>query len=98
MARKKLSPIHPGEILKQDFLGPLGITQYRLAKSVGVSQRRIGQIVQGRRAISADTALRLALALGTSPQFWMNLQSRYELDLASDALSAKGSKIVPLVA
>jgi addiction module HigA family antidote len=98
MARRKLDPVHPGEILIEDFLKPLGITQYRLAKAVGVSQRRIGEIVQGKRAISADTAIRLGQALGTSAQFWMNLQSRYELERAADEIGGKARRIERLVA
>jgi addiction module HigA family antidote len=98
MARRKLDPVHPGEILIEDFLRPLGITQYRLAKAVGVPQRRIGEIVQGKRAISADTAIRLGQALGTSAQFWMNLQSRYELERAADEIGSKARRIERLVA
>ena len=75
-------PIHPGEILLEEFLNPMGITQYRLAQSISVPPRRINEIVHGKRAISPDTALRLSRALGTSDRFWMNLQSRYDLDVA----------------
>jgi addiction module HigA family antidote len=82
-----MAPIHPGEILLEDFLKPMGITQYRLAKSIGVSQRRIGEIVAGKRAITADTALRLARYFGTDAQSWMNLQAHYDLALAEEALS-----------
>ena len=89
MARKKFPPIHPGSILLEDFLKPAGITQYRLAKGVGVPQRRIGEIVQGKRAISADTALRLARYFGMEAQFWMNLQAHYDLEVAKDELSAR---------
>jgi antitoxin HigA-1 len=98
MAKRKIAPVHPGEILIEDFLKPLAITQYRLAKAVGVPQRRIGEIVQGKRAISADTAIRLGHALGTSPQFWMNLQSRYELERAVDEIGADARRIERLVA
>ena len=77
----KLEPIHPGEILSEEFLGPLGVSQYRLAKAVGVSARRINEIVHGRRSITADTALRLARFFGTSEMFWMNLQASYDLDV-----------------
>ncbi|TDS81085.1 addiction module HigA family antidote [Amnibacterium kyonggiense] len=73
-------PIHPGEVLAEEFLTPLGISQYRLAKAIGVAPTRIGEIVHGHRGISADTALRLSRALGTSERFWMNLQARYDLD------------------
>ena len=98
MAKRKIVPVHPGEILIEDFLKPLAITQYRLAKAVGVPQRRIGEIVQGKRTITADTAIRLGQALGTSPQFWMNLQSRYELERASDEIGATARRIQRLVA
>ena len=84
MKTKKLPPIHPGEILREEFLEPMGISQYRLAKSLSVPPRRINEIVHGKRAITADTAIRLACYFGTSPQFWMNLQGRYDLDVAED--------------
>ena len=77
----KLEPIHPGEILSEEFLGPMGVSQYKLAKAVGVSARRINEIVHGRRSITADTALRLARFFGTSEMFWMNLQASYDLDV-----------------
>src|SRR5438552_16033874 len=77
-----LNPVHPGEILLQDFLKPLGLSQYRLAKDIHVSMRRVNEIVLGRRGISADTALRLARYFNTTPQFWLNLQSRFDLDTA----------------
>ncbi len=83
---KKLSPIHPGEILMDEFIKPLGITQYRLAKDINVPPRRINEIVHGKRSISADTALRLARYFGTSEQFWLNLQSRYDLEIQKDSL------------
>ncbi len=75
-----LNPIHPGEILLKDFLQPLGLSQYRLAKDIHVPLRRVNEIVLGRRGISADSALRLARYFNTTPQFWLNLQSRYDLD------------------
>ena len=78
-------PIHPGEILLEEFLIPLGISQYRLANAIAVPPRRINGIVHGKRGISPDTALRLARALGTSDRFWMNLQTRYDLDVQSAA-------------
>jgi addiction module HigA family antidote len=84
MKAKKLPPIHPGEILLEEFLEPMGISQYRLAKSLSVPARRINEIVHGKRAITADTAIRLARYFGTSPQLWMNLQGRYDLDVAED--------------
>jgi antitoxin HigA-1 len=84
-----LDPVHPGEILAEEFLGPLGVTQYRLAKDTSVPARRINEIVKGQRAISADTALRLAKYFGTSDLFWLNLQSRYELELQRDRLGTR---------
>jgi len=81
---KKLPPIHPGEILCEEFLKPMGLSQYRLAKGLAVPPRRINEIVHGKRAITADTAMRLARYFGTAPQFWMNLQGRYDLDVAED--------------
>ena len=80
MATTKLAPVHPGEILLEEFLVPLGITQYRLAKDISVPPRRINEIVHGVRSITADTALRLARYLGTSERFWLNLQARYDLE------------------
>ena len=77
-----LNPVHPGEILLEDFLKPLGISQYRLAKDIHVPLRRVNEIALERRGISADTALRLARYFNTTPQFWLNLQSRFELDTA----------------
>ena len=85
----KLTPIHPGEVLLHDFLEGLGLSQYRLAQDISVPPRRINEIVHGKRAISADTALRLARYFGTSPQFWLNLQSRYDLDIEQDKLGAR---------
>jgi addiction module HigA family antidote len=84
MARKRYSPIHPGEILKGEFLEPMQISQYRLAKDLGVPPRRINEIVHAERGISADTAIRLGVYFGTTPQFWSNLQSRYDLELELD--------------
>src|SRR5216683_7076677 len=86
MRRSKLPPIHPGEILLEEFLNPLGISQYRLAKETSVPPRRINEIVHGTRSISADTALRLARYFGTSERFWLNLQSRYDLEIEKDRL------------
>ncbi len=77
---RDLPPVHPGEILLEDFLKPLNITRYRLAKSIGVPQRRIDEICSGKRAITAETALRLALFFGTDPQSWLNLQTHYDLE------------------
>ena len=89
MPSRKLLPIHPGEILQKEFLLPLSISQYRLAKDTSVPPRRINEIVRGSRAISADTALRLARYFGTSEQFWLNLQARYDLEMAKDRLGAR---------
>ena len=76
-----LGPIAPGEILKEEFLEPMGISAYRLAKSVNIPQSRISAIINGTRRITADTAMRFAKAFGTTPQFWLNLQMRYDLDM-----------------
>jgi len=89
MSNRDFEPIHPGEILLEEFLTPMGITQYRLAKSISVPQRRISEIVQGKRAISADTALRLGRFFGMEAQFWLNLQSRYDLLQAQAALAGR---------
>jgi len=86
MASKKLPPIHPGEILQTEFLEPFGISQYRLAKEVGVPARRVNEIVHGQRAITANTALRLARYFGVSERFWINLQSAYDLEVERDRL------------
>jgi addiction module HigA family antidote len=84
-----LPPVHPGEVLAEEFLGPLGVTQYRLAKDTSVPARRINEIVKGERAITADTALRLARYFGTSDLFWLNLQARYDLELQRDRLGKR---------
>lgn len=84
--KRDMAPVHPGEILLEDFLKPMGITQYRLAKSIGVSQRRIGEIIAGKRSITADTALRLARFFGTDARTWMNLQSYYDLEMAEEKI------------
>ena len=85
-SRKVQPPIHPGEVLAEDFLKPLGITQYRLAKGTRVPPRRINEIVHGLRAVTADTALRPGRFFGTSEQFWLNLQARYDLETQRDRL------------
>jgi len=87
--RRKLRPVHPGEILLEDFLKPLGLSQYRLAKSTSVPPRRINEIVLGKRAVSADTAIRLARFFGTSEEFWLNLQARYDLERAHDRIDGR---------
>ena len=83
----RFAPVHPGEILLEEFLKPLEITQYRLAQDIGVHPRRINEIVHGKRAISADTALRLARYFGLSERYWMNLQARYDLEIEKDRLA-----------
>ena len=89
MKNKKLPPIHPGEILLDEFLKPMGISQYRLAKDTSVPPRRINEIVHGKRSITADTALRLGRFFGMSPQFWLNLQTRYDLEVTEDLLEGR---------
>jgi len=86
MAEEKLNPVYPGEVLLEEFLKPMSLSQNRLGLDVGVHPRRINEIVLGKRRITADTALRLARFFGTSPQFWMGLQSDYDLDIAADDL------------
>jgi addiction module HigA family antidote len=81
-----LPPVHPGEVLMEEFLGPMELSQYRLAKDIGVPPRRINEIVHGNRAVTADTALRLARYFGMSARFWLNLQAQYDLDVQSDLL------------
>lgn len=86
---EKLNPVHPGEVLLEEFLKPMGLSQNRLSLEIGVHPRRINEIVLGKRRITADTALRLARYFGTPPQFWMGLQNDYDLDVATDALGNK---------
>ena len=86
MAAKKMTPIHPGEVLLADFLEPMGLSQYRLAHDISVPPRRINEIVHGKRAISAETALRLARYFKTTERFWMNLQARFDLEVERDRL------------
>jgi addiction module HigA family antidote len=87
MRKKMLAPIHPGEILMEEFLKPLGVTQYKLAKDIHVPARRINEIVHGKRDITADTALRLSRYFNLSEQFWLNLQARYDLEVEKDKLN-----------
>jgi addiction module HigA family antidote len=87
MRKKMLAPIHPGEILMEEFLKPLGITQYKLAKDINVPARRINEIVHGKRSITADTALRLSHYFNLSERFWLNLQARYDLEVEKDKLN-----------
>ena len=86
---RKLAPIHPGEVLLADFLEPLALSQYRLAHDISVPPRRVNEIVHGTRAITADTALRLARFFGTTDRFWLNLQARYDLETQRDAFGAR---------
>jgi antitoxin HigA-1 len=86
---RKLAPVHPGEILLEEFLTPMGISQYKLAKDISVHPRRINQIVHGKRSISADTALRLSKYFGQSERFWLNLQARYDLEVEKDRLEGR---------
>jgi addiction module HigA family antidote len=94
----KLSPVHPGEILLEEFLKPLGVSQYRLAKDIRVPARRINEIVHADRSITADTALRLARYFGTSEGFWMSLQGRFDLELQKDKLGNRIKREVPTLA
>ncbi|MGH9229333.1 MAG: HigA family addiction module antitoxin [Acidimicrobiales bacterium] len=96
MPTPAMPPIHPGEILAEEYLSPLGITQHRVAVAIGVPPRRINEIVHGKRRISADTALRLARYFGTSERFWMNLQARYDLEAERDRLAPILDEIRPL--
>ena len=89
MRKHKLAPIHPGEVLLADFLEPLGVSPYRLARDISVPPRRINEIVHGKRAISADTALRLARYFSTSERFWLNLQARFDLEIERDRLGKR---------
>jgi addiction module HigA family antidote len=89
MTPKKLPPVHPGEILMEEFLVPMGISQYRIAKDISVPARRINEIVHGLRGITADTALRLSRYFGSSERFWLNLQTRYDLEIEKDRLGGR---------
>ncbi len=91
-----MPPVHPGEILLEEFLDPLNVSQYRLARDIRVPARRINEIVHGQRRISADTALRLARYFGTSERFWINLQARYDLEIEKDRLGGILDEIQPL--
>ena len=94
---KTLPPIHPGEILLEDFMKPLGLTQYRVAKDIGVSPLRISQIVRGKRSITADTALRIARYFGTSPGVWLRLQARYDLEITESKVSKRINREVKVL-
>ena len=97
MTRKKQPPVHPGEILLEEFLKPLELSQYRVARDLSVPPRRINEIVHGHRGVTADTALRLARYFGTSPRFWLNLQARYDLEIENDRLGSRLQKEVAVL-
>ena len=97
VARRAHPPIHPGEVLEEEFLKPLGLSQYRIAKDISVPPRRINEIVHGLRGISADTALRLARYFETSEEFWMNLQAHYDLEVEKDRLRGRLKKEVTVL-
>lgn len=94
---ERLPPIHPGEVLLEDFMRPLGLTQYRVAKDIGVSPLRISEIVHGKRAITADTALRLARYFDTSPAVWLRLQARYDLEVAEAKIAERITREVKVL-
>ena len=98
MAKKILDPIHPGEVLLEEFLEPMGLSQYRLAKGLSVPPRRINEIVHGKRRITADTALRLARFFGTSESLWLNLQTRYDLEIEIERLGPELEQLVEVLA
>ncbi len=95
---RKLPAVHPGEVLLEEFLKPMDISQYQLAKDISVPPRRINEIVLGKRAVTADTALRLARYLGTSERFWLNLQARYDLEVERDRLGRRLTREVRVLA
>lgn len=98
MSEEKLQPIHPGEILLEEFLKPMELSQYRLAKGIGVPARRINEIVLGKRSITPDTALRLSRYFGLSERFWLNLQTRYDLEIEKDRLADRLDQEVQIYA
>jgi addiction module HigA family antidote len=98
MSNKKIPPLHPGEVLLEEFLKPMNISQNQLGRDLGVSPRRINEIIHGKRSITADTALRLARYFGNSPQFWLGLQMDYDLDVDTDRLSRRINKEVKKLA
>ena len=98
MTTRKLAPIHPGEVLLHDFLEPFGLSQYRVAHDINVPPRRVNEIVHGKRAVSADTALRLARYFGTSDRFWLNLQARFDLEVQRDLLGKRLEREVAVLA
>ncbi|MBW8878683.1 MAG: HigA family addiction module antidote protein [Acidobacteria bacterium] len=98
MSQQKMPPVHPGEILSEEFLAPLSLSQYRLARDISVPPRRINEIVLGKRSITADTALRLARYFGTSERFWLNLQALYDLETEKDRLGDRLATEVAVLA
>ena len=96
--QRKLAPVHPGEILLEEFMQPLGLSQTRLGRDLGVSPRRINEIVHAKRSITADTALRLSRYFGTSAEFWLGLKADYDLDLATDRLAERIAREVKVFA
>ena len=98
MVEEKFEPVHPGEVLLEEFLKPMGISQYRLAQDISVHPRRINEIVHGKRSITADTALRLSRYFGLSERFWLNLQARYDLEIEKDRLEGRLEKEVKVLA
>lgn len=95
---RKLAAVHPGSVLLEDFIEPMGITRYRVAKAIGVQQRRIDEICAGERAITADTAVRLGLAFGMEPQFWLNLQTQYDLEVIERDQGAQLAEVIQPIA
>lgn len=95
MSKREIPPVHPGEILSEDFLKPMGISQYRLARTISVPPRRINEIVHGKRAITADTALRLGAFFGTDGQSWLNLQAHYDMEMARENIANVLESIAP---
>ena len=98
MSERKFAPVHPGEILLEEFLEPMGISQYRLAKDISMHPRRINEIVHGKRSITADTALRLSRYFGLSERFWLNLQARHDLEVEKDRLEGRLEREVKVLA
>ena len=98
MLRRKVAPIHPGEVLSEEFLKPLSLTQSRIAKDIGVPPRRINEILHGKRAVTAATALRMARYFGTTERFWLNIQARYDLEVEKDRLEDRLEKEVVVLA
>jgi len=92
----KIPPVHPGEVLLEEFLKPWGVSQNRLAQHMGINTNRLNEIVRGRRGVTGDTALRLAHATNTTPEFWLNLQALYDLETAKDRLGNRLEKVTPL--